>query len=197
MKIKNRFRGFLPVVIDVETSGFDCNKNAILEIAAVAIKLNSEENVFTAGQAIHYHVQPFDGAEMVKEALEFNQIQPDHPFRFAEDEKHVFTNINEKINKLLVENRCKKAILVGHNAHFDLGFVNAAYQRTNITSVFHSFSVLDTATLAALAFGETVLAKAMYKAKINFNTEEAHSALYDTEKTAELFCHIFNTYKKI
>ena len=191
--IKKRFRGFLPVVVDVETSGFDCNKNAILEIALIPIKI--ENSIFIPDKALHFHIEPFAGAELDEKALEFNQIQPDHPFRFAEDEGDAFNQISIRVNEKLKQHNCSKAILIGHNSHFDLHFVNAAYKRNKLPSPFHSFSSLDTATLAALAYGETVLAKAMYKANIKFNPEEAHSALYDTEKTAELFCKIFNNYK--
>jgi ribonuclease T len=86
--------------------------------------------------------------------------------------------------------------LVGHNAHFDLGFLNAAVLRTNSKnhSSFHQFSVFDTVTLSALAFGQTVLARACKAAGLDFDGNDAHSALYDMQKTAELFCHILNSY---
>lgn len=193
--IRKRFRGFLPVVVDVETSGFDPKKNAILEIALIPILLDN--GIFVESDPLHFHITPFKGAAMDEKALEFNQIQPDHPFRFAEEEYEVLQQINIKINKILKDNNCTKAILIGHNSHFDLHFLNAAYDRNNIRSSFHSFSSFDTATLAALAYGETVLAKAMQKAKIRFNPDEAHSALYDTKKTAELFCKIMNSYNML
>ena len=44
-----RFRGFLPVVVDVETGGFDWNKHALLEIAAVPIELD-EHGRFVPGE---------------------------------------------------------------------------------------------------------------------------------------------------
>lgn len=197
LPLHKRFRGFLPVVVDVETSGFDPNTNAMLEIALAPILIDKDTNKFISGDSIHFHVKPFSGAILDEKALEFNQIKPDHPFRFAEEEPKVLREINKKIGVLLKEHNCSKAILIGHNSHFDLYFLNAAYTRNNLVSVFHSFSSFDTATLAALAYGETVLAKAMYKAKIKFNPDEAHSALYDTEKTAELFCKIMNSYKML
>ncbi len=197
LPLYKRFRGYLPVVVDVETSGFDPNTNAMLEIALAPILIDKETNKFIKDDAIHFHVKPFSGAILDEKALEFNQIKPDHPFRFAEEESKVLREINKKISTLLKAQNCSKAILIGHNSHFDLYFLNAAYKRNNISSVFHSFSSFDTATLAALAYGETVLAKAMYKAKIKFNPDEAHSALYDTEKTAELFCKIINSYKML
>jgi ribonuclease T len=55
--------------------------------------------------------------------------------------------------------------LVGHNAHFDLGFLQAAIARTGTKNQnpFHSFSVFDTVTLSAVMFGQTVLASHVFK----------------------------------
>jgi ribonuclease T len=60
------------------------------------------------------------------------------------------------------------------------------------SSPFHSFTSLDTATLAAVTLGETVLARAAKRAKIPFDVNQAHSAGYDAERTAELFCYMVN-----
>ena len=92
---------------------------------------------------------------------------------------------------------CNRAILVGHNAAFDQGFLNAALARTGIKrSPFHPFSHFDTVSLAGLAFGQTVLARAVRAAGIEWDNDAAHSALYDTLKTAELFCHIVNMWER-
>jgi ribonuclease T len=45
--------------------------------------------------------------------------------------------------------------------------------------------------------GQTVLAKACQAAGIAFDGQQAHSALYDTERTAELFCFIVNRYQQL
>ena len=195
--IKNRFRGFMPVVVDVETAGFEASTDALLEIALIPITFNETTAKLEQTKPLHFHIEPFVGANLDKSALEFNKIDPGHPFRFAVTEQEALKQINTEISALLKKEKCSKAILVGHNAHFDLGFLNAAYKRSNIKSTFHAFSCLDTATLSALAFGETVLAKALYKARIKFDQEQTHSALYDTEITAQLFCLIFNHYNLI
>ena len=83
-----------------------------------------------------------------------------------------------------------------HNAAFDQGFVNAALARTKIKRTpFHPFVSFDTTSLAGLCLGQTVLIKACQAAGIEFNNKEAHSALYDTEKTTELFCYMVNKWK--
>lgn len=192
-----RFRGFLPVVIDVETAGFNAKTDALLEIAAVIIGMKSDGDVY-AKETVHCNVEPFRGANLEKSALEFTGIDPNSPFRNAKPEKLALDHIFTPIRKAVKESQCNRAILVGHNSSFDHGFVFAAAERTGIKrNPFHPFSSFDTATLSALAYGQTVLAKACATANISFDGNAAHSAKYDTEKTAELFCKIVNKWRHL
>ena len=190
-----RFRGFLPVVVDVETAGFNAQTDALLEIAAIPIVYDAEGK-FVPGEAYHAHINPFQGANLDSRSLDFIGIDPFNPMRMAmaEDEKTALKRIFKSVNEVRRQQNCTHAILVGHNAHFDLGFVQAAIARTGTKNQnpFHSFSVFDTVTLSAVMFGQTVLAKSCIQAGIEFDGKEAHSALYDTQKTAELFCFILN-----
>jgi len=194
MKLKDRIRGYLPVVIDVETSGFNEQTDALLEICAIILGMD-EEGSFFAKTTLHYHVEPFKGANIEASAIKFNGIDIDNPFRLAVPEKKALSEIFDHINEELETEECSRAILVGHNAFFDLGFVKAATLRANLKSPFHQFSTIDTVSLSALFCGETVLAKAISKMDIEWDNNEAHSALYDTQKTSELFCQIFNSHK--
>jgi ribonuclease T len=194
MKLKDRIRGYLPVVIDVETSGFNEQTDALLEICAIILGMD-EEGSFFAKTTLHYHVEPFKGANIEASAIKFNGIDIDNPFRLAVPEKKALSEIFDHINEELDTEECSRAILVGHNAFFDLGFVKAATLRANLKSPFHQFSTIDTVSLSALCCGETVLAKAISKMDIEWDNNEAHSALYDTQKTSELFCQIFNSHK--
>ena len=194
MKLKDRIRGYLPVVIDVETSGFNEQTDALLEICAIILGMD-EEGSFFAKTTLHYHVEPFKGANIEASAIKFNGIDIDNPFRLAVPEKKALSEIFDHINEELANEECSRAILVGHNAFFDLGFVKAATLRANLKSPFHQFSTIDTVSLSALCCGETVLAKAISKMDIEWDNNEAHSALYDTQKTSELFCQIFNSHK--
>lgn len=198
--IDQRFRGYLPVVVDVETAGFNPQTDALLEIACIPLEYDADGN-FTQGEAVHAHIEPFDGANMEQRALEFTGIDPNNPMRkaIAEDEKPALKRIFKHLNKARKSQNCVKCVLVGHNAHFDLSFLQSAIERTGTKnqSPFHQFTVMDTATLSALAFGQTVLARACKLAGIEFNGSEAHSALYDTQKTAELLCHILNGYNML
>ena len=193
--IGQRFRGFLPVVVDVETAGFNADTDALLEIACIPIIYN-DEGLFVPGEAHHAHINPFEGANLDRRSLDFIGIDPFNPMRvaMAEDEKTALKRMFKAVNEVRKQQECTHAVLVGHNAHFDLGFVKAAIARTGTKNQnpFHSFSVFDTVTLSAVMFGQTVLAKSCIQAGIEFDGKEAHSALYDTQKTAELFCFILN-----
>ena len=192
-----RFRGFLPVVIDVETGGFDCQKNALLEVAAVILEMNSQ-GMLQIKESLSKNIDPFPGATIEDSALEFTGIDIYDPERMPEEEGQALREIFQPIRREVSITGCTRAIMVAHNAHFDLGFVNAAVNRSNIKrNPFHPFSCFDTSGLAGLAFGQTVLAKACGAAQIEFNNRDAHSALYDTIKTAELFCTIVNRWKEL
>ena len=193
MALKDRIRGYLPVVIDVETAGFNENTDALLEICAIILGLDDSGKFFPK-TTLHFHIEPFKGANIEPSALKFNGIDIDNPFRLAVPEKEALTTIFTCVSDDLQIEECTLAILVGHNAFFDLGFVKAATVRTKLKSPFHQFSTIDTVSLSALYCGETVLAKAAVKSGIEWDNDQAHSALYDTQKTSELFCQIFNSH---
>ena len=190
-----RFRGFLPVIIDVETGGFNAATDALLEIAAVTLRMD-EDGILHRDETIDFHVEPFDGANIEQAALDFTGINLDCENRHATPELIVLGELFQAIRKAVKAQGCKRAVLVGHNAHFDLGFLNAAATRCEVKrNPFHPFSCMDTASLSGLVFGHTVLATACKLAKIDFCNKEAHSAAYDAEKTAELFCLMVNKWK--
>jgi ribonuclease T len=194
--MSRRFRGYLPVVVDVETGGFDASRHALLELAAVPLELD-DQGLLIPGQTHAAHVVPAEGTQIDPKSLEVTGIRLDHPFRLAKAEKDALEHVFAPIRAALKKHNCQRAILVGHNAHFDLGFINAAVARSgHKRNPFHPFSVFDTVTLGGVAFGQTVLARAVAAAGIEFDASQAHSAVYDTEKTAELFCHIANQWPR-
>jgi len=195
--IARRFRGFLPVVVDVETGGFDPQRHPLLEIAASIIRMDDKGLLIPAPPQSCY-VLPFIGSEIDPRALAFNGIDPDHPFRDAVPEREALTRILTPVRKAVKASGCNRAILVGHNAAFDLGFIKAAVERTDFKrSPFHAFSVFDTVSLAGLAYGQTVLARAAQAAGLGWKSSEAHTAIYDVEQTAKLFCGIVNRWLEL
>lgn len=195
--IATRFRGYLPVVVDVETGGFNAQKDALLEIAANILRMDEAGRIHPH-ESHHCHVLPFAGANLDAAALEFNRIDPYHPFRFAVSEREALTRIFQPVRHALRESGCTRAILVGHNAFFDQAFVTAAAARAGIKrNPFHPFSCFDTATLSGLAFGQTVLSRAVQAAGLEWDDALAHSAVYDAGRTAELFCTIVNLWRDL
>jgi len=187
----------MPVVVDVETGGFNARTDALLEIAAVFVDLG-DGGILTRGETIRYHVKPFEGANMDPASLAVNGIDPDHPLRPAIDERDALQRVFREVRRAVRENRCQRAILVGHNAAFDLGFLNEAVERSKIKrNPFHPFSCFDTATLCGVAFGQTVLARAVAAAGFEWDEESAHSAAYDAEITADVFCEIVNRFQPV
>lgn len=193
----SRFRGYFPVVIDVETAGFNAEQDALLELAAVTLKFDDHGDLIKH-RTEHFHIKPFDGANIEKTAIEFNGIDPFCALRGAINETDVMKALCKAIRKEQKTAECQRSVIVAHNAHFDQSFINAALQRSSIKrSPFHPFVSFDTTSLAALTLGQTVLVKACQAANINFDQKEAHSALYDAEKTADLFCHMVNRFKAL
>lgn len=192
-----RFRGFLPVVVDVETGGFDARNDALLEIAAVLLDMDANGRLRLSTR-VHFHVDPFSGANIEQAALDFTGIDPHNPLRGAVDEDTALKGVFAPVRKAVKAHGCNRAVLVGHNSFFDQGFLNAAAERVDIKrNPFHPFSSFDTATLAGLVYGQTVLARACEAAGIAFNQRDAHSALYDATRTAELFCSMVNRFRDL
>ncbi len=195
-QLSDRFRGYYPVVIDVETAGFNALQDALLEVAAVTLKMD-ENGLIRPDKTFHYHVMPFQGANLEQSALDFNGIDPYCALRGAIPECEAIKDLCKNVRKGQKAANCQRSVIVAHNAAFDLGFINAAVDRLELKrSPFHPFVSFDTTSLAGLAFGQTVLAKACKAAGMEFDQKEAHSALYDAKKTAELYCIIVNKWQE-
>jgi ribonuclease T len=195
VRIANRFRGFLPIVIDVETGGFNAATDALLELAAVLIEM-TPLGTLRPGPTLRYHVQPFHGSRLDPASLAITGIDPHHPLRPAIPEKEALAQMFREVRRAVRDADCTRAILVGHNAAFDLAFLNAAVARTDIKrNPFHPFSTFDTVTLGGVAYGQTVLSRAAAAAGISWDSTAAHSAIYDAERTAELFCAVCNRFR--
>ena len=193
----DRFRGFLPVVVDVETGGFNAKTDALLEIAAVLLTFD-DEGKLRRDETVRYHVKPFEGANMDPASLAVNGIDPNHPLRPAIDERDALQRVFREVRRAIREANCTRAILVGHNSAFDLAFLNEAIERSAMKrNPFHPFSSFDTATLCGIAFGQTVLSRAVKAAGLEFDEESAHSAAYDAEITADVFCEVVNRFRPV
>ncbi|WP_301098489.1 ribonuclease T [Otariodibacter sp.] len=195
--MKHRFRGYLPVVIDVETAGLNAKTDALLEIAAITLSMD-EDGYIQLDKKYHSHIQPFEGANVNPESLKVNGINIEDPERGAISEDIAITDMFKMIRKAVKDAGCQRAVIVAHNATFDQAFLQEAVKRINAKrDPFHPFALFDTATLGGFMYGQTVLVKACQMAGIAFDGKQAHSALYDTERTAELFCTMVNKLKDL
>jgi ribonuclease T len=192
-----RFRGFLPVVVDVETGGFNAQTDALLEIAGVLLEMD-DGGMLRRSSTHSFHVQPFEGANIEPASLAITGIDPHHPLRPALPEREALRRLFREVRNDLDRFGCTRAVLVGHNSFFDLNFLNAAVARSGVKrNPFHPFSSFDTATLGGVAVGQTVLARAVEAMGLGWDASAAHSASYDAEKTADLFCETVNRFQGI
>lgn len=195
--LSNRFRTFYPVVIDIETAGFNAKTDAVLEIALITLTMD-KSGWLHKEDTLHFHVKPFKGSIINSDAIAFNKIDPFNPLRGAISEKSAIELILEKVRQGIKIQGCSRGIVVAHNANFDHTFLMAAIQRVQTkNNPFHPFVTFDTAVLSGLAVGQTVLAKACKAMGLSFDNQQAHSALYDTLQTADLFCEIVNRWKRL
>ncbi|BGI51181.1 MAG: ribonuclease T [Arsenophonus endosymbiont of Ceratovacuna japonica] len=195
--LAKRFRGYYPVVIDVETGGFNPQQDAILEVAAITLKMD-KDGWLDVDEKNYFNIIPFIGANIESTSLSFTGIDLTNPLRNAVNEYTALHTIFKMVRKGIKSNDCNLAIIVAHNANFDHSFIMAAAQRENIKrNPFHPFVTFDTAALSGLVFGQTILAKACCIAGIPFDNNQAHNAFYDTDRTALLFCEIVNKWKKL
>ena len=199
MMMQNRLRGYLPVVVDLETGGFDETTDALLELAAVMVESSVDEQgrcYLRCGTVLNYRIEPFSHARLDKNALKVTGIDPFHPSRQAIPEKEALLCLFDETRKALHKDNCTRAILVAHNAAFDLKFLNAAVARNRLEedNPFHHFSNIDTVSLGALQYGQTVLSKIVPLAGLSWNNNLAHSAAYDAQMCAEVFCKVFNLW---
>ena len=196
-QLNERFRGYLPVVMDLEMGGFNERTDALLEMCAFLLNFD-DKGRFSIGKKYHTHVTPFEGSNLEPKSMEVNGIDPFNPLRAAREEREALEFIFQPVRQAVKAAGCTKAILVGHNAHNDLKFLNAAADRCKLRKFpFHSFSCFDTVSFCGLAYGQTVLARAAVAAGLEWDTNEAHGAVYDARITAQLFCRVVNRWEEL
>lgn len=190
--LSQKFRGYYPVVVDIETGGLDPQQHTILDIAAITLTLDKKGKLVPLKE-YQTHVYPHPDYITTPEALKINKINLKHLEFSGVSEKQALQSIFKPIRAAQTAHDCKQSILVGHNAFFDLAFINAAAKRSKVRrNPFHQYSTLDTVTLSGVMLGHTVLVKACELAGISFDRKQAHTALYDAQKTAQLFCSLVN-----
>ncbi len=196
VSMESRFRGFLPVAIDVETGGLVPETDALLEVAVVLLTMDAQGRL-SPQEPLQLAVRPFEGARLDPVSLEMLKIDPHDPKREAVFEKVALEEVFRMVRAAVREHHCQRAILLGHNAAFDLAVMYATAARCGLKrNPFHPFSTLDTVSLGAAAYGQTVLSRIAEEAGFEWDTEQAHSAGYDAHMTARIFCQIINDWPR-
>ena len=121
--MKPAFGRYYPVVIDCETSGCDPNHHGMLELAYSFFEFDAQGKLIP-GESETFHILPFEGALFDPESMKIHNIDPYYPLRFAESEQVVLKKLFEIINQKAKKAGYHRSILVGHNAWFDLAFLN-------------------------------------------------------------------------
>lgn len=193
MQYSERFRGYLPVVLDLETGGFDNARNPLLEIGCQFVTWHKDR--LELDEMFVWAVEPFPDSVVDPASLKVTGIDLDDPDRGALPEKEALVALFREVRTRMKAAACHRAVLVAHNAAFDQGFMSTAVERCGIKrSPFHPFTTIDTASLGAVAYGHTVLSEVCRRAGIEFDNNQAHAAGYDAHCTARLFCEIVNAW---
>ncbi|WP_369824892.1 PolC-type DNA polymerase III [Sporosarcina sp. P13] len=159
------------VVFDVETTGLSAVYDTIIELAAVRVRNGEIIDRFERFANPHHPLSSVTTNltgitdDMVKDAPEVSEVMEEF-VEFIGD-----------------------AVLIAHNASFDMGFFYASCKRAKID--VPAYPVIDTLELSRFLYPElrnhrlNTLAK-----KFDIELTQHHRAIYDTEATAYLFLRL-------
>lgn len=160
------------IIFDTETTGLDNQNDRVIEIGGVELV-----NKFPSGRSFHVFVNA-QGRKVHPEALAVHGITDE----FLQD-KPTFSQIVADMADLF-----DGAMLVAHNASFDIGFINAEYARIGLPPVDPA-RVIDTLALARRRhpMGPNSLDALCKRYGIDNAHRTKHGALLDAELLAEVY----------
>lgn len=177
--------------VDVETSGLDPFRHAILQIAAIIEKDDKKEETFKAT------VAPFPNDILDPVALNVGGFTEEQIKGFKEP-KEVYLDLKDLLNKYVDPyNKQDKFFFVGYNSNsFDMPFVRRLFEKNN-DSYFGSYFFypsIDVMILAAEALKKKRKVMPNFKLEtvakeigVEFDKTKLHDALYDIEVTREVY----------
>lgn len=176
--------------IDVETTGTDHNKHALVQISGI-IEIDGEEK-----ERVDLNSRPMKGQFVSQEALKVigKTTQELRAYPEASETYRIFTEImGNYIDKF---DRTDKFWFIGYNSRFDEGFVRRWFG-LNGDEYFGSWfywPAIDVTNLAAIHFmhngGRPDSFKLMSVASalgIEVDENKAHDAMYDIEITRDIY----------
>ena len=154
------------VVVDVETTGLDPDRDAIIEVAAVSLQNGRISDEFSSLVQPHQEIPAF----ITQMTGITNEMVADSPTMYS---------LRTRLKQILGDH-----VLVGHNVGFDLGFLRAE----RLGSGQHR---LDTVTLASILLpnaGRYNLEALVYQLQLpGDDRRQDHRALADARQTTALF----------
>ena len=164
------------VVFDIETTGFSPVKNKIIEIGAVKIEkgeITDHFSVFVNPKVpIPYEITKLTGIQdsMVLDAESIEEVLP----KFLDF--------------------CQGAVLVAHNANFDMSFILENCKRQGFSTEYTYVDTLGLARVLLPAQGKHTLDAVCKTLKISL--ENHHRAVDDAKATAEIFLRFIAMLKE-
>lgn len=165
------------VIFDLETTGLSNRLDEIIEFGAVKMKdrevIDRKQLFVNPKRSIPAHISSL---------THINQSDVDA----AKPIEDVFDDLKQWIGD---------AVLVAHNATFDVGFMNAAARKLGKPEF--SNPVIDTLPLAhaMLDLKRYRLGNVCRHYGVKYDGEGAHRADYDAEVLSQVLCHMLNAYK--
>ena len=164
------------ILTDMETTGEHYEDgHRIIEIACVEI---SEGQI--TGKTYHQYINP--ERELDPVAIEAHGIQPEFL-----DDKPVFGEISNELLEFIGD-----AVLVAHNASFDIGFLNSELKKIGRVPIDENRTVIDTLVIANELFPEQPnnLDALCDRLNIDYDNRNSDGALLDAELMAEIYLEI-------
>ncbi|MGN7752753.1 DNA polymerase III subunit epsilon [Sinorhizobium sp. 22678] len=160
------------IIFDTETTGLDNREDRVIEIGGIEL-----ENQFPTGRTIHIYINPGE-RKVHPEALAVHGITDE----FLKD-KPPFADVAREIVDFFGDARW-----VAHNATFDIGFINAEFERLGLPPI-GSDRVIDTLALARRKhpMGPNSLDALCRRYGIDNSHRTRHGALLDSELLAEVY----------
>ncbi|WP_028034451.1 DNA polymerase III subunit epsilon [Chelativorans sp. J32] len=163
------------IIFDTETTGLDPREDRVIELGCVELV-----NRFPTGRTMHYFINP-QGRSVHPDAQAVHGISDADLVG-----KPVFAAILDEFLEFI-----DGAKLVAHNANFDIGFINAEFQRLSQPFVDPS-RVVDTLAIARRKhpMGPNSLDALCRRYGIDNSHRTKHGALLDAELLAEVYIEL-------
>jgi DNA polymerase III alpha subunit (gram-positive type) len=173
--------------IDIETTGIDPVKNAIIEFAAISTTNNLKQTICQTSFTIC--PDDIENVEFHPEAMKINKIS-------MEEIKSSIKPIEAKVQ--IMPFFSEKSLIIGHNFTFDLLFLNK-FLGTEFSGSMIKPRIIDTASLLLpLVIMGKLQKNSLYEAckYFNISTIGEHRALNDVNTTIKIFKKLIDFYKK-